>query len=72
MFAWLVNAGYLAGNPSSLSRQRSSRQAPRVERYLDDEMWREVKATIDAMPRNTPRERERYLRLRWLITLCYV
>jgi integrase/recombinase XerD len=72
MFAWLVNAGYLAGNPLSLSRQRSSRQAPRIERYLDDEMWREVKATIDALPRDTPREREHYLRLRWLVTLCYV
>ena len=72
MFAWLVNAGYLAGNPLSLSRQRSSRRAPRVERYLDDEMWQEVKATIDALPRDTPRERERYLRFRWLVTLFYV
>jgi integrase/recombinase XerD len=48
------------------------RQAPRIERYLDDEMWGEVKASIDALPRDTPRERERYLRLRWLVTLLYV
>lgn len=72
MFSWLVSAGYLAGNPLSLSRQRSGRQAPRIERYLDDELWQEVKATIDALPRDTSREREHYLRLRWLVTLCYV
>lgn len=72
MFSWLVNAGYLAGNPLSLSRQRKRRQAPRIERYLDDELWQEVKAAIDALPRETAREREHYLRLRWLITLCYV
>lgn len=72
MFAWLVNAGYLAGNPLSLSRQRKLSRAPRVQRYLDDDLWQEVKATIDALPRDTPRERERYFRLRWLMTLCYL
>ena len=72
MFAWLVRAGYLAGNPLSLSRQSGRARAPRIERYFDDELWLEVKATIDAMPRETPRERERYLRLRWLFTLLYV
>lgn len=72
LFSWLVNAGYLAGNPLSLSRERRRRSAPRVTRYLDDELWLEVKMTVDAMPRDTPREREHYLRLRWLISLCYV
>lgn len=72
MFAWLVSAGYLAGNPLSLSRHRKPRQAPRIERYLDDDLWQQVKATIDALPRETPREREHYFRLRWLVTLCYV
>lgn len=28
--------------------------------------------TVNALPRETPREREHYLRLRWLISLCYV
>jgi integrase len=72
MFSWLVNAGYLAGNPLSLSRQRKRSRAPRIERYLDDDLWQEVKATIDALPRETPREREHFLRLRWLMTLCYI
>jgi integrase/recombinase XerD len=72
MFSWLVDAGYLAGNPLSLSRQRKRSSAPRLERYLDDDLWNEVKAAIDALPRETPREREHYFRLRWLMTLCYV
>lgn len=72
MFSWLVSAGYLAGNPLSLSRQRTHRQTPRVERYFDEELWQEVKSAIDALPRETPRQREHFLRLRWLITLCYV
>lgn len=72
LFSWLVNAGYLAGNPLALSRERQRRPVPRVTRYLDDEMWREVKLTVDALPRDTPREREHYLRLRWLVSLCYV
>lgn len=72
LFSWLVNAGYLAGNPLALSRERRRRTAPRVTRYLDDDMWREVKTTVDALPRETPREREHYLRLRWLVSLCYL
>jgi site-specific recombinase XerD len=72
LFSWLVTAGYLAGNPLALSRERRRRPAARVTRYLDDEMWREVKMTVDALPRETPREREHYLRLRWLVSLCYV
>jgi site-specific recombinase XerD len=72
LFSWLVNAGYLAGNPLSLSRERRRRPPPRVTRYLDDDLWAEVKMTVDALPRETPREREHYLRLRWLVSLCYV
>lgn len=72
LFSWLVNAGYLAGNPLALSRERRRRPAPRVTRYLDDDMWQEVKMTVDGLPRETPRERKHYLRLRWLVSLCYV
>lgn len=72
LFSWLVNAGYLAGNPLALSRERRRHSAPRVTRYLDEDMWLEVKMTVDAMPRETPREREHYLRLRWLVSLSYI
>lgn len=47
LFAWLVEAGYLAGNPLSLSRQRTRRTKPRITRYLDRELWQEVKLHID-------------------------
>jgi hypothetical protein len=64
LFAWLVEAGYLAGDPLSLSRQRARRSKPRITRYLDRELWQEVKQYIDSLPKDTPRERERYLRAR--------
>jgi integrase len=72
LFSWLVNAGYLAGNPLSLSRQRGRKAPPRITRYLDDDLWAEVKLTIDAMPRQSRRECERYFRMRWLFSLLYL
>lgn len=72
LFSWLVHAGYLAGNPLSLSRQRARKAKPRVTRYLEDDLWAEVKQTIDMMPRATDREREHYHRVRWLFSLLYL
>lgn len=72
LFAWLVSAGYLAGNPLSLSRQRNRKAKSRITRYLDEDLWLEVKLTIDAMPKDTMRESERYFRLRWLFSLLYL
>lgn len=72
MFAWLVEAGYLAGNPLSLSRHRARRAKPRITRYLDPELWQEVKAFIELMPRETDRQRAHYFRVRWLFTLLYL
>lgn len=72
LFSWLVNAGYLAGNPLSLSRQRARKAKPRVTRYLEEDLWHEVKRTIDLMPKETDREREHYLRVRWLFSLLYL
>lgn len=72
MFSWLVNAGYLAGNPLSLSRNRQRKAKPRVTRFLDEDLWKEVKITIESMPRETNREREHYQRIRWLFSLLYI
>lgn len=72
MFSWLVNAGYLAGNPLSLSRNRQRKAKPRVTRFLDEDLWNEVKLTIESMPRETNREREHYQRVRWLFSLLYI
>jgi site-specific recombinase XerD len=72
MFAWLVQAGYLAGNPLSLSRQRARHAKPRIVRYLSPELWLEVKTFIQSMPKDTAREREHHARVRWLFTLLYL
>jgi site-specific recombinase XerD len=72
LFSWLVHAGYLAGNPLSLSRQRARKAKPRVTRYLEEDLWTQVKQTIDTMPKDTDREREHYHRVRWLFSLLYL
>lgn len=72
LFSWLVNAGYLAGNPLALSRQRNRNAKSRITRYLDEDLWHEVKLTIDMMPKESTREREQYFRMRWLFSLLYL
>jgi site-specific recombinase XerD len=72
LFAWLVTAGYLAGNPLSLSRQRARKTKPRVTRYLEDDLWQALKHSVEAMPRDTAREQEHHARVRWLISLLYL
>ena len=72
LFSWLVSAGYLAGNPLSLSRQRTRKLKPRITRLLDDALWTEVKRTVEKMPQQDAREREHYLRVRWLFSLLYL
>ncbi|MEX3936352.1 tyrosine-type recombinase/integrase [Paraburkholderia phymatum] len=72
LFSWLVQAGYLAGNPLALSRQRARRAAPRITRYLEPGLWQAVKDFIASMPQDTARARAHYHRVRWLFTLLYL
>ncbi|WP_333992677.1 tyrosine-type recombinase/integrase [Burkholderia orbicola] len=72
MFSWLVQAGYLAGNPLALSRQRQRRPAPRVTRHLGQPLWQSVKDAIAAMPRDDARACFHADRARWLFTLLYL
>lgn len=72
LLSWLVQAGYLAGNPLSLSRQRQARSAPRVIRFLEEDLWAEVRQTIASLPRQTTREQATYARVRWLFSLLYL
>ena len=72
MFSWLVTAGYLAGNPLALSRQRQRKAKPRITRFLEDPLWEEIKTTIAVMPRETEREHEHAVRVRWLFSLLYL
>jgi site-specific recombinase XerD len=72
LFSWLVNAGYLAGNPLSLSRQRQRKAKPRITRFLDEALWQEVKVSIETMPKESDREREHFFRVRWLFSILYI
>ncbi|MDR3095459.1 MAG: tyrosine-type recombinase/integrase, partial [Paraburkholderia sp.] len=72
MFTWLVNAGYLRGNPMALLRQRAKRSAPRVTRYLSIALWDDVKVWVGQLPRESEAERKYHARCRWLTTLFYL
>lgn len=73
LFAYLVSAGYLAGNPLALRRNRRtgvSRRAT-VERYLSQSLWQALLDFIDTLPDSTQRERQHHERVRWLFRLLY-
>lgn len=72
LFSWLVDAGYLAGNPLSLSRHRQLRAKPRITRFLEEDLWVEVKTTINSLPQETDRQRAHYFRVRWLFSFLYI
>ncbi|MDR2991938.1 MAG: tyrosine-type recombinase/integrase [Burkholderiaceae bacterium] len=72
LLSWLVEAGYLAGNPLSLSKRRGKAPKPRVTRFLETDLWEAVRGTILAMPQNTPRQSAAYARVRWLFSLLFL
>ncbi|MBP0630395.1 MULTISPECIES: tyrosine-type recombinase/integrase [unclassified Cupriavidus] len=72
LFAWLTEAGYLAGNPLALARRRRAPTQPRITRYLSHELWETVKDTVEAMPTETARERLHAARCRWLLSVLYL
>lgn len=72
LFSWLVEAGYLAGNPLSLSKRRGKAPKPRVTRFLETDLWEAVRGTIMAMPQETQRQRAVYARARWLFSLFFL
>ncbi|SIO72342.1 Site-specific recombinase XerD [Burkholderia sp. GAS332] len=72
MFTWLVDAGYLRGNPMALLRQRGKRAAPRVTRYLSISLWDEVKGFVGQLPQDTGLQKAYSARCRWLTTLFYL
>ena len=71
LMRYLVDAGYLLGNPLGLIRQRrrkmaaeaggplravaSTEEVDKIERFLDEQMWQAVTAAIEAMPRDAER-----------------
>lgn len=74
MFAWLVDAGYLAGNPLSLSRTRNRtvKGNKRLSRSLDPEQIDMVLSVISRLPADTASQRKTNARLRWAVALLYL
>ena len=76
LFNYLVEAGYLSGNPLGLMRrklvQRQSRKNKVTERYLEKCCWEAVVHYIENLPQEKPREKKHYERVRYLFYLLYL
>lgn len=78
LLSYLVDAGYLAGNPLSLIRRRNRQLRPEtpdaatLERFLDQETWQYLKQHIVELPRKTPRQIAHYERTRFLFHVLYL
>jgi len=74
---YLVEAGYLAGNPLALARRRvrtqsKSRESDIVERFLEEDLWESVLFYIQNLPQDTDREQAHFQRVRFLFSLLYL
>lgn len=72
LFNWLVQAGYLAGNPLALRRRKAVVRPTKTSRFLPHEHWAQVRATIESLSTGTPRLALQAARYRWLFTLLYI
>ncbi len=73
LFQYLVRCGYLAGSPFALQPRRRRRRGvgTRIERFLDQPLWRDALAEVERWPQGTRREQQRYERARWVLRLLY-
>ncbi len=75
LFNYLVEAGYLSGNPLGLLRRRSRKKAQQhqvIERYLERPLWQAVINYINTLPQMTPHEKTQYERIRFLFIALYL
>jgi site-specific recombinase XerD len=76
LFSYLVEAGYLSGNPLGLMRRKVKRYALNktkvIERFLEQELWQFVVDYIEGMPKVSSREQKEYERVRYLFHLLYL
>lgn len=78
LFSYLVDAGYLAGNPLSLIRRRKRKLQPQADqaisqqRYLDQKTWQLLKKHLAQQPTETPKQNNHYQRNRFLFHLLYL
>ena len=72
--AYLVKAGYLAGNPLALARRRGRGHQPmrQVERFLEHDQWQALLVTVDELPRDSERDCQHHARAKYLVALLYL
>jgi site-specific recombinase XerD len=76
LFSYLVEAGYLSGNPLGLMRRKIKQYALNktkvIERFLEQALWQSVVDYIESLPKITLREQKEYERIRYLFHLLYL
>ena len=76
LFNYLVEAGYLAGNPLGLMRRqlrrRRSQKEHLSERYLEQGCWQALMQYVNQLPQETPRQKIDYERYRYLFHIFYL
>lgn len=76
LFSYLVEAGYLSGNPLGLMRRKSKNvmlnKTAVVERFLEQALWQSVVDYIEALPQKILREQKDYQRIRFLFHTLYL
>jgi site-specific recombinase XerD len=75
LFSYLVEAGYLSGNPLGLMRRKAHYALDKTkvtERFLEQDLWQAVIHYIEDLPKITPREQKEYERIRFLFHLLYL
>jgi site-specific recombinase XerD len=76
LFSYLVEAGYLSGNPLGLMRRKAKQftqnRTKVTERFLEQALWQALVDYIEALPKETPREQKDYERYRFLFHLLYL
>lgn len=74
---YLVDGRYLQFNPISLMRRKKQFSNPinkmiSVERILEKDEWEAILQSVDAMPSETPHQRDEKERMRFLISILFL
>ncbi len=75
LLSYLVEAGYLSGNPLGLMRRKIKDRNNKnkiTERFLEQALWQIVVNYVEDMPKITLREQKEYERIRFLFHLFYL
>src|SRR5690606_6600578 len=73
MYTFWHKCGYIVANPLAIRLKKAPRSSTaRTQRYLEQGAWEFLLEYIEAMPRDTERERQPAERTRWVIHFAYL